>query len=60
MAFEGLFIAIMKFDPVPLKDWRQSTEIAIKLKLNEGSIYEEVFWPRFSKYIDGKINVNIK
>ena len=55
MAFEGLFIAIMKLDTVPLIDWRKSKEIAIKLKLNEGSIYDEDSWSRFSKYTEGKI-----
>lgn len=60
MAFEGLFIAIMKLDTVPPIDWRQSVEMAKKLKLNEESIYEEDFWSRFSKYSERKLNDNIK
>ena len=60
MAFEGLFLAIMKLDTAPPIDWRQSVEMAIKLKLNDEAIYDESFWSRFSKYIEGKINVDIK
>jgi hypothetical protein len=56
MAFEGLFIAIMKFDTVPVIDWRKSIEIAKKLKLNMESIYDENFWARFNKYVEDKIN----
>jgi hypothetical protein len=60
MAFEGLFIAIMKFDTVPLIDWNRSAEMAKKLKLNEETIYDEGFWSRFSKYIEDKINDDVK
>ncbi|WP_207513119.1 hypothetical protein [Longitalea luteola] len=56
MAFEGLFIAIMNFDTVPVIDWRRSIEVGKKLKLDVESIYDENFWTRFSKYVEGKIN----
>jgi hypothetical protein len=59
MAFEGLFIAIMNFDTVPIIDWRKSAEMAKKLKLNVESIYDENFWARFSKYIEEKINGDV-
>ena len=56
MAFEGLFIAIMKFDTVPVIDWRKSVEMAKKLNLNVETIYDENFWARFCKYVEDKIN----
>ena len=55
MAFEGLFLAIMKLGPAPPLDWRRSTEMAKKLNLNKESIYDEDFWSRFSKYSEGKM-----
>ena len=60
MAFEGLFLAIMKLDTVPPLDWSRSTEMAKRLNLNKESIYDEDFWSRFSKYLEGKINDDIK
>lgn len=51
MAFEGLFIEIMKFKEVLDINKKETGEIAYLLKLNEESVFESDFWSRFQKFI---------
>jgi hypothetical protein len=50
MAFEGLFIEIMKMSEAPKIDINRSKEIGRLLKLDEESIFEFDFWERFDNY----------
>ncbi len=50
MAFEALFIEIIKMKHLPTIDFNKSLEIAMHLKLNEESIFEPDFWNKFEKY----------
>ena len=51
MAFEGLFIEIMKLEEVPKIDFVESMKVGRKLKLNEESIFDFEFWKKFETFI---------
>jgi len=58
MAFEGLFIEIMKLDAIPKIDMVQSKKVAEQLRLNEETIFDFKFWNKFERYIS--VNNNQK
>lgn len=51
MAFEGLFIEIMKIEDVPKIDLIKSRKVAKLLKLDEESVFDDGFWNKFEQYI---------
>lgn len=51
MAFEGLFLEIMKLEEIPKIDMLKSKEVAELLKLNEESVFDFDFWNRFNDFI---------
>jgi hypothetical protein len=51
MAFEGMFIDIMKLKEVPAIDFKECFAVAKSLRLDEESVLEEDFWQKFEKYI---------
>lgn len=51
MAFEILFIEIMKLHKYPLIDLQKSREVGLLLKLNEESVFDPFFWDKFKSYI---------
>ena len=53
MAFEGLFIEIMKLNKVPKIDFSKSREIGQLLKLDEDSVFDFEFWKKFEEYTAG-------
>ena len=54
LAFEGLFIEIMKIKiPVEI-DLTKAKKTAELLKLNEESVLEPNFWSKFDNYIKGR------
>ncbi|MCG2617848.1 hypothetical protein LZZ85_26340 [Terrimonas sp. NA20] len=50
MAFEALFIEVMKLKSPPLIDLKMANEIAIFLRLNEETVFYPNFWPDFEKF----------
>jgi hypothetical protein len=50
MAFEGLFIEIMKLKVVPKFDLLECRKIGIFLKLNEDSVFDYDFWIKFDNF----------
>ena len=54
MAFEGLFIEIMKMNEVPDIDFSKSKEIGLLLKLDKESVFDVGFWKKFKNYVDAK------
>lgn len=55
MAFEGLFLEIMKLERNLKIDLKKSKEIAELLKLNEESVFDFDFWKKFESYIKGGV-----
>lgn len=51
MAFEGLFIEIMKLEEIPKIDLFKSKEIGKSLKMNEESVFDFDFWNKFDNYV---------
>ena len=54
MAFEGLFIEIMKLDKMPKIDFSKSKEIAEILMLDQDSVFDFEFWKKFNDYLEKK------
>lgn len=52
MAFEGLFLEIMKLKSVPDIDLVKSREVGKSLKLNEEAVFDYLFWEKFESYIE--------
>ena len=52
MAFEGLFLEIMKTEQVPKIDLIECKEVGELLKLNEESVFDFEFWEKFEEYIN--------
>ena len=52
MAFEGLFLEIMKLEEIPKIDFLKSKKIGELLKLNEESIFDIDFWYKFKNYLE--------
>ena len=51
MAFEGLFIELMQLKDKPKIDYSKCKKIAVMLKLNEESIFDNNFWENFKEFI---------
>jgi hypothetical protein len=51
MAFEGLFIEIMKLAKAPKIDFIESKKVGELLKLDEESVFDFEFWEKFEEYI---------
>ena len=51
MAFEILFLELMKLNEKPKFNVESYKELAVKLKLNEESVFEPDFWNRFEKFL---------
>jgi len=51
MAFEGLFLEIMKMQEIPKIDFYKSREIGEFLKLNEESVFDFEFWEKFENFL---------
>ncbi len=52
MAFEGLFLEIMKLEEIPEIDFLKSRKIGELLKLNEESVFDFDFWHNFKNYLE--------
>jgi hypothetical protein len=52
MAFEGLFIEIMQLTHIPQIDLIKSQLIAKELNLDNESIFDHLFWKKFSQYVE--------
>ena len=53
MAFEGIFIEIMNLEEHSQKahiDVSQYVELGKQLKLDTDSVFDDDFWPKFTKY----------
>jgi hypothetical protein len=55
MAFEILFIEIMKLHKYPLIDFQRSWEAGLSLKLNKESVFDPFFWDKFKSYITQRL-----
>lgn len=53
MAFEGLFLEIMRFDKSPQIDLDLAKKIAVFLKLDEESVFDFDFWMKFKQFTGG-------
>lgn len=51
MAFEGLFLEIMKLEEIPKIDFLKSKMIGELLNLNEESVFDIDFWHKFKIYL---------
>jgi len=51
MAFEGLFLEIMKLEEIPKVDLTESKKVGKFLKLNEESVFDFEFWEKFEIYV---------
>ena len=51
MAFEGLFIEVMKLPHVPKLDFSESRRVGELLKLDQDTVFDEDFWNKFRNYI---------
>ncbi len=51
MAYEGLFIEIIKLEEIPNIDLLKSKKIGELLKLNEETVFDFEFWGKFERYI---------
>jgi hypothetical protein len=60
MAFEGLFLEIMKFEKIPEIDFLKSKEIGELLKLDEESVFDFDFWNKFKYYLETTSSTNSK
>ena len=56
IAFEGLFIEIMKMKTPSIIDYKKSKEIAEVLRLNEESVFDSDFWIKFERYVNANIS----
>ena len=54
MAFEGLFIEIMKLQNVPEINFRESREVAKLLNLHKESVFDTDFWSKFDDFTERK------
>lgn len=52
MAFEGLFLEIMKLNKAPKIDLLKVKEVGELLKLHEESIFDFEFWKKLEEYIN--------
>lgn len=55
MAFEALYLSIMELGPIPKIDFKESMDVAKKLKLDEESVFDARFWDKFQKYISNQV-----
>src|SRR5690606_38890134 len=55
MAFEGLFLEIMRLERIPEIDLLKSKQVGKLLKLNEESVFDYNFWEKFDNYVKGNI-----
>jgi thiazole synthase ThiGH ThiG subunit len=51
MAFEGLFISIMKAGVGSKVDLAKALEIGRALELDQHSVWDDLFWSKFTAYI---------
>lgn len=51
MAFEGLFLEMFKMKRNALFDEKKAEEIALLLKLNRQTVFDDNFWYKFTRYI---------
>jgi|GEM_PF-1130205 len=51
IAFEGLFIEIMKMEKAPNLDYNIYLKLGKKLKLDEESVIDPFFWENFINFI---------
>jgi hypothetical protein len=51
MAFEVLFIEVMKLRDIPSINFSEGEEIGKMLKLDEEVVFDPDFWSKFSTYI---------
>ncbi len=58
MAFEGLFIEIMKLKKLPELDMKESEEVALRLKLDEESIFDANFWDKFKTFTTNNYGIS--
>lgn len=52
MAFEGLFIEIMKLKFKPELNYSKLKETAIQLELDQSSVFDVDFWKKFNAFVD--------
>lgn len=52
MAFEGLFIEIMKLNLKPEIDYKKAIQIAKVLGLDKESVFDGAFWFKLYHYIE--------
>lgn len=53
MAFEGLFIDLIKSQKIASdKDLNVYVELGKKFNLEEDSVFDGYFWPKFTAFID--------
>ena len=52
MAFEGLFLEIIKLNEVPNLNFAESKKVAIMLRLHESSVFDADFWTKFNQLRD--------
>lgn len=50
MAFEGLFLEIIKHKNIPSLNIKKCQEIAVFLKLNQETVYDMEFWSKFENF----------
>lgn len=50
IAYEGLFLEIMKLKPMPSIDWTKSKHIAKLLNLDKESVLDDRFWAKISEF----------
>ncbi|MCI5072301.1 hypothetical protein MRY82_05095 [bacterium] len=50
LAFEGLFIDIIKYKVTPMLDIEKAKNVAISLNLNHESVLDAEFWSNFESY----------
>jgi hypothetical protein len=53
MAFEGLFLDLMKIERLPpLLDAKECSDLAKKMKLDKESIFDRAFWEKFLSFME--------
>ena len=52
MAFEGLFIELMKLGRLPnIGNWNDYLDLGHSLGLDKESVFDAEFWPRFESFV---------
>jgi hypothetical protein len=51
MAFEIIFLEIMKMHKKPVIDYKQTTETALHLKLDKQTIFDIDFWKKYKDWL---------